>query len=45
MGVPKKSMVETEILKFGEVEEKIEKMNRERELKRKEKGAHGERGF
>jgi len=29
MGVPHKSMVETEILKFGEAEEKIEKMNRE----------------
>ena len=46
MGVPEKSMVETEILKFGEAEEKIEKMNIESELKRREKGENGERyGF
>ena len=46
MGVPQKSMVEIEILKFGEAEEKIEKMNRESELKRREKGENGERyGF
>ena len=43
MGVPHKSMVETEILKFGEAEEKVEKMNRESELKRREKGENGER--
>ena len=46
MGVPEKSMVETEILKFGEAEEKIKKMNIESELKRREKGENGERyGF
>ena len=46
MGVPQKSTVETEILKFGEAEEKIKKMNRESELKRREKGENGERyGF
>ena len=46
MGVPQKSMVEIEILKCGEAEEKIEKMNRESELKRREKGENGERyGF
>ena len=46
MGVPWKSMVETKILKFGEAEEKIEKVNRESELKRREKGVNGERyGF
>ena len=43
MGVPQKSMVETEILKFGEAEEKIKKMNKESELKRREKGENGER--
>ena len=43
MGVPQKSMVEIEILKFGEAEEKIKKMNRESELKRREKGENGER--
>ena len=42
MGVPQKSMVEIEILKFGEAEEKIKKMNRESELKRREKGENGE---
>ena len=40
--VPQKSMVETEILNFGEAEEKMEKMNRESELKRREKGENGE---
>ena len=46
MDVPHKSMVETKILKFGEAEEKIKKVNRESELKRREKGVNGERyGF
>ena len=45
MGVPQKSMVETEILKFVEAEEKIEKINRESELKRRDKGENGERYF
>ena len=40
--VPQKSMVELEILKFGDAEEKMEKMNKESELKRREKGENGE---
>ena len=31
-----------DFLKFGEAEEKIEKMNKESELKRREKGENGE---
>ena len=40
--VPQKSMVESEILKFGDAEEKMEKMNTKSELKKREKGENGE---